>query len=102
MTRAHQKRLNRQDEVSRGWIQGPRLHPGPVPRPVVARGLGKEAQRIELGTDGLDDAPDDDLTQGMLRHGTISIESRTSETAGITRVDPNRPRLTALRRGQHI
>src|SRR5207342_1519368 len=81
MARAYQECLNRQNEVSGDRIQSPGLHPGPMPCPVVVRGLRKETQRIELCTDGLDDAPNDDLTHGMLRHGTVSIESRTSETA---------------------
>ena len=74
--RAHEKRLNRQHEVSRYRIQRARLHPRPMPRPVIGGGLGKEAQRLESCADGFDDALDDDLANGMLWHGTFSTEVR--------------------------
>ena len=78
--RAHEKRLNRQHEVSRYRIQRARLHPRPMSRPVVGRGLGKEAQRVESCADGLDDTLDDDLAKGVLRHGRFSMGEFTRTT----------------------
>jgi hypothetical protein len=42
-------------------------------RPVVKRTPGKEAQRIESGTDGFDDALDDDFAERVLGHRAFSV-----------------------------
>jgi hypothetical protein len=76
MARAQEKRLNGHDEVSASRVQRARLHPGPMPLPVVGRAPGKEAQRFEPGADRLDDALDDDLTERVLFHGAFSLESK--------------------------
>lgn len=68
--RAYQECLDGQNDVPGLGIQGPRLHPSPMPCPIVGGGLGKEIQRIEFFADGLDDPLNDYFTEGVSGHGS--------------------------------